>query len=343
MRDGTSVDAADLFASADGADMHVWRGALLRDLMLPDAARLDDRQRAALQSLIRAIVKTIGVDLKSCAAQRLTQNDQVDVARGLGAMEIDWLLPDIMSALGDDEDVAAELIDRMTLDAIGERLPAGLVEPTEWSGHTDEIALSLRTAEARRRVMSDRPPFAVDLPAESHVRFVWWTAAAIVRATTATPTLARAVAEAAERLLSTYDEGDALESQANRMAASAGLSRDELGRALDHCIDQRRIVLMVALLGHAVGIDYRVMRGLVVDPFESRLWLSLRALDLPREYVARLGFVLAEADQRRDVEVFADRLDMLMAVSPEEADAAIAPLRLPQPLREAIDRLGAVR
>ena len=71
----------------------------------------------------------------------------------------------------------------------------------------------------------------------------------------------------------------------------------------------------------------------------DRLWVALRAIDLPREAIARIGYALCEADPRRDLEQFADVLDWIMAVAPQEARAALAPHYLDPDYRAALQAL----
>ncbi len=97
--------------------------------------------------------------------------------------------------------------------------------------------------------------------------------------------------------------------------------------------------------GPIVGVDEAgrgplagpvVAAAVVLDPAGERLWLSLRALDLPRSAIARLGFALCEVDPARDVEAFADELDVASSISAQAARDAIAPLGLPADYRAAL-------
>lgn len=337
---GPPVDPATLLAEADGAAARVrrLRRAAVQDLLIPDAARLDDRRRAGLRTLVRAIVGTIGADIHDFAARRLSAGDP-GAAAALARVEARDILPRIEARLGAAGEVATDLIDRVTLDLIGEQLPTGLVEaaPEPWHGDAAEV---LRRAESRRRTPPDQPPYATDLPAESQSAFTWWIAAAIAEA--ARPPMAdsaaaldRALAEGAAQALAHADEGDRLEAAAMRLAAAVDLRGPALGGAIDHCVAERRIVLLAALVAHAAGVAFDSVRSLMVEPADPRLWLLLRSLDVPRDGIARLGFALCEADHRRDVERFADRLDAVMALPVADAALSTASLRLPAGFRAA--------
>ncbi|WP_294265116.1 hypothetical protein [uncultured Sphingomonas sp.] len=341
---GTPVDAATLLAEAEGATALVCslRGAAIRDLLVPDAARLDDRRRAGVRTLIRAIIGTIGADIHDFAVRRLTGVDEAALA-ALARVEARHLIPAIEARLGADEAVAGDLIDRVTLDLLGQAFPTGLVDPVAepWHGRAAERAAdALRQAESRRRIPPDQPPYATDLPAESHAAFTWWIAAAIAAAarpalTDTAAALDRALADGAIHALALADEGERLEAAAMRLAAVADLRGAAMVPATDHCLAERRAVLLAAIVAHAAAIAFDGVRALMTEPADPRLWLLLRSLDLPREAIARIGFALCEADHRRDVERFADLLDAAMAVPVADAALATAALRLPGAFRDA--------
>ncbi|PCD02976.1 hypothetical protein COC42_00615 [Sphingomonas spermidinifaciens] len=340
---GPPVDAATLLAEADGAEALArrLREGAVRDLLIPDAARLDDRRRAALRTLLRAIVGTIGADIHEFALRRLRREDE-GAATALAGVAAPRILSQIEHRLARKGEVAADLIGRVTLDLIGAALPSGVVEsvpPFAPAGHAAERAASaLRLAESRRRTPPDQPPYAIDLPAESQAQFTWWIAAAIAEEAAAPADSAaaidRALADGAVQALSQADEGERLEAAAMRLAGLADRRGPALAEAMDHCLAERRIVLLAALIAHAAGAPYEAVRGLIVEPADPRLWLLLRSLDLPRESIARVGYSLSEADRRRDLERFADQLDIMMALPAVAVTKAIAALRLPQGYRD---------
>ena len=120
-----------------------------------------------------------------------------------------------------------------------------------------------------------------------------------------------------------------------RLAATIDPQPTELATVLRHALGDRRVALVIALLGYALGIDYATMRQIVLDGGDQ-LWLALRGAGLDRATVARIGLSLCEADPRRDVEAFADQLEAIAAVTPEEARGTLAPLRLHPDFRAAM-------
>lgn len=347
-RDGEPVGARDVLARAMDAQASVrrLRRAAIDDLLRPDAARLDDRRRAGVRTLLRAIVGTIGADIHDHAARLLAQRGAAAAGEALARVDAAAIMAAIEPRLAEDDGVAGDLIDRVTLDLIGDALPAGLVDhvPAPWTAigrAIEQRAGALRAAESRRRVPPDQPPYATDLPAESQARFVWWIAASILNAAGPLPPAAaaaldRAVAAGAAQSLAEADEGERLEAAAMRLATFVDLRGEALAGAVDHCLGERRVVLLVALVAHALGSDYEAVRALFVEPADARLWIVLRATGLPRTQIAHIGYALSEADRRRDVEAFADLLDPLMTLPPDDADAACSSLRLPPPLRAAL-------
>ena len=123
-----------------------------------------------------------------------------------------------------------------------------------------------------------------------------------------------------------------------RLAAAIDAHAGELPALIVHSLGDRRVALFIALLAHALGVDFAAMREVVIEG-DDRLWVGLRAAGLDRSVVARVGLSLYEADPRRDVETFAGQLDAIVAITPDEARDALAPLRLHPDFRAAIAAL----
>jgi hypothetical protein len=204
---------------------------------------------------------------------------------------------------------------------------------TSPDGIVSAMATTLMSTEARRRAPQESgAPLRTDLPAELHHRLVWWVAAAIAAqlspvAGPAHVAVDRALTDAALRSLAAHDEGDRIEAAAMQLVAAIDAHASELPGLLDESLQDRRLPLFIALLAHAIGTDYDLVRDIVLDPAADRLWLTLRALNLPRETIARIGLALSEADTRRDIDTFADRLGTIMAIDPDEARSAMVSLR----------------
>lgn len=351
------IDADALLAAAVAADARSRdrSRAMLRDFLLPDAARLDDRMRAALRSLVRVAIGTIGADLQAIAIETLRARGAGDAADALDTIDAPAIFTAIERGVAAQADVADELIDRVALDLIGDGLAPSsaifegqrdllpmLVERGEAT--TAPLATALMAADSRRRMPVDQPPYATDLPASVQERLVWAVAAAIRATLNGRPSAQAmqadvALSAAALRVLAAHDEEDRLEIHAHRLA-QAITHEGALHDRLEAALADRRIALFVAVLADALDIAFQDVRAMVANADDSRLWLALRALDLPRTTIARIGYALCEADPRRDVERFADLLDALMATDTAAARDAIAPLTLPRFYREACAQLS---
>lgn len=339
--DGARVSARELLARAAAAQGRADRRltAAIDDFFRPDDARLDDRARATLAGTLAAIVGAVERDLR----------------RQVGALADGPPVLDRLIAAGllRDGELMRELLGRTQQDLLADRMPALPGEDrgegsliARLAGSADatvaRAAHALMATESRRQGFLDTNRLTqTELPAEVHHRLVWWVAAAI-REQIDTPAADRALADAALRTLGSHDESDRVEAAATRLASAIGAQPAELPALLIHALGDRQPALFVALLAHACGIDFAATRELVIEG-DDRLWLALRAAGLDRATIARVGLTLAEADPRRDVEAFADRLDAIAEVTPDEARAVLAPLRLPPDFRAALAALERSR
>ena len=145
---------------------------------------------------------------------------------------------------------------------------------------------------------------------------------------------------AAHRSLAAHDEGERPDAVAMRLAGALDARPNELAAVLVESIGDRRLSLFVAVLAHALGIAFDQARSITLEPEGDRLWLALRAIDMDRPTIARIGLALSEADPRRDIEAFADALDAIVSVGVEDARASIAPLELHSDFRMALRALS---
>jgi len=359
---GANGGATPLLASATAAETRVPRGlaVAIDDFFLPDEARLDERTRIALAQLLRALIDTIEADIREQGAQLLSSRGESRLAASVLRTEVGVFERLFLSGLLRDSALMAELMARVRQDAITVALPMNAPEDPRRPSLVNRFvqdpdralasgAMAVLVAESRRRGGPDVAQLTyTDLPAELHHRLVWWVSAALRErigdvADGALPVLDRALSDAAQRSLAAYDEGGRLEAAAMRFAAAIDAPAGELPQLLVEALGDRRIVLFIALFAHALGVGYPLAREIVLDSADDRLWLALRALDLGRETIAHIGFALCEADPRRDVERFADRLDSIVAIPVEDARAAIAPLRLDSDYRAAMLALAGTR
>lgn len=359
---GAPDGARALIARAAAAETCAHRGLMvaIEDFFLPDDARLDERTRASLGALLRALVEAVDAELREHGAQLLAGWDAAELADGLARSAPAFVRLSDAGLLRDPE-LMAELIARVRQEAMGAALPMQAPDDPErpslinrFVQHPERVlatgAMGVLIAESRRRGNADHGRSTrTDLPAELHRRLVWWVAAtlregAAVRDGRALAALDQALCDAARHSLAGHDVDDRLEAAAMRFAAAIDARPGELSQLLVESLGDRRLVLFIALLGHALGLSYERARDLVLDPAADRMWLALRALELGREAIAQVGYALCEADPRRDIEAFADSLDAIAAVHSGDAREALAALQLDPEYRAALlalERVGA--
>ncbi len=334
----------------------------IADFFLDTPARLDDRARALIAQWLRGVVGGIETDIRRHAARLLVAAGETARAEAMltqgGAM-----LRLTRAGLLRDRDLMGELIARVRHDLIAQALPSAISGPDAASllvrlaAVPDTIvataATALLVADSRRRTANETGAGSrSELPAELHHRLVWWVAAAIreglhdLMKDAGVPSVTggvvqsdRAITDAALRCLAAHDEGERLEAVAARLALAIDARPDELPALLVEALGDRRLALFIAVLASATGMDFDQARAIVVDPEGDQLWLALRANNLDRETIARIGLALSEADPRRDIESFAEALDGIMAVTEADARAAIAPLSLHRDFRVALRAL----
>jgi hypothetical protein len=355
MDDGARASARQLLARAAAAPGRAQRrlAAAIDDFFIPDDARLDDRMHATLAATLAALVETVERDIRRQTARLLAGAARNDLAEKVtkGGLVLDRLVD---AGLMRDVDLLRELIGRGRQDLLADMLPVAAPDEAgtpsllaRLSGSGDgavaSAALALMATDSRRRGFLDTNRLSqTELTAELHHRLVWWVAAAI-REQQGNADSDRAIAEAAMRALANHDEGDRVESVAMRLAGAIDAQSPELPALLTHALGERQVALFIALVARALGVDYPTARDLVVDGTSDRLWLALRAIELDRPTIARIGLALCEADPAADVETFADKLDAIVAVTPDEARSALATLRLHPDFRAALAALGGAK
>lgn len=327
--------------------------ATIDDFYLPDDARLDDRTRLTLATVLGAIVGAIEGDIRRHAARVLGGWAEDGAAAALTAAQGQAMDRLLASRVLRDRSLMEELIGRVRQDLLAEALPTAVSEPDQPSvvvrltdvgdGVVATAASALLAAQSRRRAANDLGVAAgSELSADNHHRLVWWIAAAVREGAGDNMLVDRAIEEAALRSLAGHDEGDRLESLAMRLAIAIDARPSEVPTLLVDILGDRSLALFIAVLSRAVGIDYAQMRRIILDQDGTHLWLALRAVQLDRAAIARIGLSLADADPMRDVEAFADRLDEIAATAPEIAQAALAPLAAHPDLRQALADLAEV-
>jgi len=356
-RHGSATGAGKLLARAVATEARAARNLKLAvdDFFLPEAVRLGERLRSELALMVEKLTGGIEMGIREGARRLLAARGEASLAATLDRIDGAVHRRLTESGLLRDAELMAELIARVRQEALAAALPMHAPDDPEqpsllnrFAQHPDRMlangAVALLMAESRRRGTGGSGQ-AGDLPAELQHRLTWWVAAAI-RETAAVSAadgaaVDRVLSESALRNLAAYDEGDRLEDAALRFAAALDAPPEELAALLIEALGDGRVVLFIAVLAHGLGVSFSAARDLVLDPAGEGLWVALRALDLPRGAVAQIGYALCEADARRDLDQFAERLDEIMALDPIEAGRAMATLKLHPDYRAAILALAS--
>ena len=313
------------------------------DLFLPDEARLSERTRVALAQLLSRTIGGVETELRRQAARLLAAKGATAKAEALlgGVAQSGGAAERLMAAgLLRDEALIELLLARVQHRAVADALPVAV-------GAQHEASLLVRLAAVPDRVIAGaaRALLVADsaetvvLPAALQQRLVWMVAAAI-RPAVEDFDADRAIAEAAWRSLGAHDEAESADAVATRLAVAIDARPEELRPLLLEALGDRRLSLFIAVLAHAAGLDFAHAQALVLEPEGERLWLTLRAGRLDRTTIAQIALSLSDADPRRDIEAFADRLDAIAAVDPVEARLALAPETLAPAFRGAIRALA---
>ena len=343
--------AAPLLARAAAAEQRA-AGRLataIDDFFLAEEGRLDDRSRAAIAGALTVTLEAIAREVAGHAARQLADQPQ-------GAS----FAPDVSATLARlwgndvvrDRELFDELLGQVRLDLLGDALLANRAPGTQptlmprLAEHDDGViaaaARAYLLAENRRRSIGAARH--VDLPAPLHRRLVWWVAAALRDDGNADASgqvaVDRALVTAARRSLAAHDDQDSLEAAAIRLAGAIDPRHRDLAELLVETLEDGRAALFVAVVARAAAITFADARTLVLDPAGDQLWLAMRAQGLDRVAIARVGLALADADPRRDIDAFADMLDMIAAIPADAARDALAPLALPADFRAAIRALA---
>ncbi|MBB3692222.1 DUF2336 domain-containing protein [Sphingomonas sp. BK580] len=336
-------------ASADGR-AGARLGAAIADVFAAERDRLDERSRVAINRLAETTVAAIERDIAAHAARLLEARGLPDAAALLAGNRAMTLPRLVESGLIRDPEVMGELIAQARIDLIDEALAAqrapgssaallaGLAESAD--GVVRARTVTYLVADSRRRLAhADR---RAELPAALHERLAWWVAAALRERLGhgVPPEVDRALSEASQRSIAAHDDAERVEAAATQLAGALDPAASALPQLMIGSLGESRTTLFVALLAHALGIEPAEARGLALDGESDRLWLALRALGIERHVIAQIGFVLCEADPQRDVETLPEALDRVVALTPDTAARAVAPLRLHRDFRAAVRALA---
>ena len=358
--DAISAEARALLARVEEADARATRSlrAALRELGIADDLRLEDRARAALSTFLNDCITAIAGELREFALRVLTGRSADEASATLSALSIDEVVTLATHLLTAEVAVVDECLARIRLELLAASLPIEAPAGTELPSLLAQLVRSpdrvvasaaadvLAGESARRDIRAAWGGPDTGLPTPLQAKLVWSVAAAMIHASGEPMrggVLGGSIAEAARRSLAAHDDQHRLEAVASRLARAIDARADELPLLLEDCFRDRQMTLAVALIAHGLTLSFEAVRGLFVDAADDRLWLALRALDLPRYGVARVAFLLSEADPRRDIDLIASTLEVVMTLDIAAARTAITSLGLESDYRAALLALRSWR
>lgn len=323
----------ETWAAADDRRQAARAAAAMTDLFLDPRDRLHEQTRVAALAVIEAAVARLERDLRHLLGEAAGAASNLSVAERLTASGLLRDPPLI------EEAVAQARLAAIDAALVAQRAPGTSVDLIQRLSRSDDRKVRAATL-AWLIAENARAQGDGDLPPALHRRTIWWVAAALRERLPADAATDRALAEAAERSIAAREETPDVVEAAAALAAAIDAAPADLPHLLPDVLAEGRTHLFVALLAHGLSLDAGEARALVLDAEGDRLCFALRALGFTRPTIARVGWMLGEADMARDVERLPGALDRCEAMTAQAARRALATMALPAPFRAAVRALG---
>lgn len=338
---GDELDGAARLLAASRARL----AAAAADLALPQELRLTDWQRRTVAALVETVVGSIEDELRSVLLEKL-DGEGLDSARAAFASAgVRIALPILRArgALSDPAFVGALL--RRAEEHRVHRAAGGAASfiVTLASDEDAEVAadaMSVLLAQSSRLDAFQEPLMgAAELPAELEHGLLWNVAAAL-RAYLAgrhgvDPGAAdEAIAAAAARVLSRYDEGETFDAQCLRLVRTLARNGRDDGIAA-RALAGGSLTLALAALARASGVTVDTSWQLLSDPSGRGGALLLRAAGLPREEAGAILVALERGEAQA-----AEQLGLFDSLSDEDVDRLLTLWRTDSSYRAAIAALA---
>jgi hypothetical protein len=322
----------------------------LSDFAIDPNDRLDDRTRAGALALASAAITCVAAEVREHALRQLKAAGDHASADAL-ARTADWPVERYLDAVTTNSALMREWLARVRMDAMAREAegdPAatrsGLL--TGLRGSSDRVVAAAAGAvlagESRRRAAIELGEvIGPDLPTAEHELLVWTLAATMRTALSSdAPAVDQALIDAGQRSIAASAASDRLEAAAARLVTAIAPAEDEMPTLIDEAVADRRPMLVVALLAHALGTPAEQVRDVLLDARGERLWLCMRALNIPRRVLARVALMLAAGDPRRDLEQMADTIDQVEQIARDGAREAVTSLTWPTGYADALREAG---
>jgi len=271
------------------------------ELLLPERVRLSEWQRLTASSLLARLVASIEDQLRADLAEHFSSHEALHAA--LSSAHVAIALPVLERAfvLGDPE-LGTVLVRRVEEHRFwkayaatgGDEYLLELIRDTDADVAAE--AMDLVTARSRRFDRFQEPVMGrVELPADLQHRLVWLVAAALRHYIVQQHGLAAVdgpIEQAASALLSAYDEGEAFEARAMRLARRLYRSGRLDGALLARLLGEGSLSLFIAGAAARASLDYAAAWEVLSDPRGRGPALLLRAAGVPRADAAAILLLL---------------------------------------------------
>ena len=271
------------------------------DLLLPERARLTEWQRLTAAALLARLVGGIEDELRASLAEHFRDREALYAALSSAHVPIALPILERASVLADQE-LGTVLVRRVEEHRFwksysatgGDEYLLELIRDPEPEIAAD--AMDLVTARSRRFDRFQEPTMGrVELPAELQHKLVWLVAASLRHYIVQQHGIAAVdgpIQQAAAALLTSYDEGDAFEVRAMRLARRLHRSKRLNGSLLARLLGEGSLPLFIAGAAALAGLDYSATWEVLSDPRGRGPALLLRAAGIDRGDAARALLLL---------------------------------------------------
>jgi uncharacterized protein (DUF2336 family) len=293
----TKSDAARLLLAAARERFAV----AATELLLPERIRLSEWQRLTAASLLARLIGSIEDQLRAALSEHFRSHEALHAA--LSSAHVAIALPVLeRAAVLADPELGTVLVRRVEEHRFwkaysatgGDEYLLELLRDSDQDVAAD--AMDLVTARSRRFDRFQEPVMGkVELPADLQHRLVWLVAAALRHYIVQQHGLAAvdgAIEQAASALLSAYDEGDAFEARAMRLARRLHRAGRLDGALLARLLGEGSLSLFIAGAAARATLDYAAAWEVLSDPRGRGPALLLRAAGVSRADAASILLLL---------------------------------------------------
>jgi hypothetical protein len=318
------------------------------DLALPERLRLSDWQRTTVSALHAKLVRTVEDELRANLVQSGAVQSRAELAAAFSSAQVSIAGPVLeRSAAQPDRGLVSALVRRTEEHRRARGRAAGempiLVEfIKDRDPQVAEHAMAILIAQSRRFDSFSEPAAAqTELSAELEHRLVWRVAAALrqymISGRGFDPIEADwAIVGAAERLLAAYDEGDALEARAMRLAKRLHETDRLTDSLIERSLSEGSLPLFLAGLAVRASLSHSSCWEIIFDPSARGSVFLLKAAGIERAEAVSILLSLAASEE--DVP---SQVDLFDVTGPETASDSLRLWQVNPGYREAIAELAA--